>query len=232
MWKLGLRVFGVLAVAALCGACTTTKSGSANNAGTSDNSSGNPPTAAAGSSDNPSTSDLTASAKAQITGSGKDNFDVQGVSNVSCTPPSDWKAGATFTCFAYDSSGTGLGEYDGTLLNDDGGSWTWNAQWKPSAAESQKEAAADVTISSCQPDSFDPSLIQITGTIVNHDTQADDYSIQITLLSGSTRVGEGNDYENNVAAGQTSTWSTEGQATNAAGTVTCQLGTVQRTAAG
>ncbi|HUC37799.1 MAG TPA: hypothetical protein VMR97_11845 [Acidimicrobiales bacterium] len=90
-------------------------------------------------------------------------------------------------------------------------------------------AAADVSITSCAPDPSDSTLIDVTGQIVNHDTQTDDYSITVTLLSGSTRVGEADDVENSITANQKSTWSASGSATNATGAVTCQLASVQRT---
>lgn len=89
---------------------------------------------AAGSSasSGPSLSDLTANVQAQITGSGTDGFNVSGVGSVVCNPPSSWQPGATFTCYAYDSSNSELGEYDGTVEPNDGsGNYRWNAHWIP-----------------------------------------------------------------------------------------------------
>jgi len=81
----------------------------------------------------PSLPDLTADARAQITGTGSDGFGVKGVSRVVCNPPSEWTPGATFTCFAYDSSDNELGEYDGTVEPDaSDGTYQWNANWVPS----------------------------------------------------------------------------------------------------
>jgi len=47
-----------------------------------------------------------------------------------------WKSGATFTCYAYDSVGSELGEYDGVVQPDaSDGTYQWNAQWNPSGVQ-------------------------------------------------------------------------------------------------
>ena len=76
---------------------------------------------------------LQSSAMSQITGPAPSGFAVTGVSSVVCNPPSSWTPGQTFTCFVYNSSGTGLGEYTGTVEpNDSSGDQQWNAEWLPS----------------------------------------------------------------------------------------------------
>jgi carbonic anhydrase/acetyltransferase-like protein (isoleucine patch superfamily) len=80
----------------------------------------------------PTLSELTANAKSQITGSGTGNFGAVGVDSVICNPPGSWHPGATFTCYAYDSSNQEVGEYDGTVEPDSGDTYQWNAQWIPS----------------------------------------------------------------------------------------------------
>lgn len=79
-------------------------------------------------------SQLTSQVQSQITASSSNHgFAVQGVSSVVCNPPSNWQPGATFKCFAYDSNGDGLGEYDGTVEpSASDGSLRWNADWIPS----------------------------------------------------------------------------------------------------
>ena len=79
-------------------------------------------------------SQLQSSVSGQITGPAPSGFAVKGVSSVVCNPPTSWSPGQTFTCFAYNSSGTGLGEYTGTVEpNDSSGDQQWNAEWLPSA---------------------------------------------------------------------------------------------------
>ena len=76
---------------------------------------------------------LTDSVKAQIVGTGTGNFNVSGVDSVVCNPPDSWRAGATFTCFAYDSTNSEVGEYYGTVEPDSAsGDYQWNAHWVPS----------------------------------------------------------------------------------------------------
>jgi hypothetical protein len=74
--------------------------------------------------------------KSQITGTGSDNFNVSGVAQVVCNPPSNWQPAATFTCYAYDSGGTEIGEYDGTVEPSTGTQYQWNAEWNPNPAYS------------------------------------------------------------------------------------------------
>ena len=76
---------------------------------------------------------LTSSVSSQIKGPAPSGFGATGVSSVVCNPPSSWTPGQTFTCFAYNSSGTGVGEYTGTVEpNDSSGDQQWNGEWLPS----------------------------------------------------------------------------------------------------
>jgi hypothetical protein len=75
---------------------------------------------------------LQSSAKSQIKGPAPSGFAATGVSSVICNPPSSWAPSKTFTCFAYASDGTEVGEYDGTVEpNSSSGDWQWNARWVP-----------------------------------------------------------------------------------------------------
>jgi len=82
--------------------------------------------------DGPTLKGLTASVQSQITGTGSSGFSVTVVTKVVCNPHGSWKPAATFTCYAYDSSLTEIGEYDGTVEPDSGDRWQWNASWDPS----------------------------------------------------------------------------------------------------
>jgi Domain of unknown function (DUF4190) len=80
----------------------------------------------------PSLSALTSDVQAYIVGSGPGHFDVSGVASVVCDPPGSWQAGATFTCFAYSSSQSEIGQLDGTVEpNSSSGEYRWNARWIP-----------------------------------------------------------------------------------------------------
>lgn len=77
---------------------------------------------------------LQSSAESQITGPAPSGFAATGVSSVICNPPSTWAPGKTFTCYAYASNGTGVGDYLGTVEpNDSSGIQQWNAAWLPAA---------------------------------------------------------------------------------------------------
>jgi hypothetical protein len=133
------------------------------------------------------------------------------------------------------ANGTGLlnsGELDQVLGNSSGGSSssaTGSGTTAPTTAGGTS-AMSDVTITQCQVDANDSTLADVGGTIVNHDTQTDDYFIHVTLLEGSTPVGGGADDENAIPPGQTSDWSTYGSVTPGSGSnLTCQLDEVDRT---
>jgi len=87
------------------------------------------PVASAGKA--PSLSLLTSSVQAQVTGTGPSDFSVGGVTKLTCTPPTDWTVGATFTCMAYDFASDELGVYDGTVQSAVKGVPQWNGLWSP-----------------------------------------------------------------------------------------------------
>lgn len=133
------------------------------------------------------------------------------------------------------ANGAGLlksGGLDQVLGNSSGGSSssaTGSGTTAPTTAAGTS-AMSDVTITQCQVDANDSTLADVGGTIVNHDTQTDDYFIHVTLLEGSTPVGGGSDNENAIPPGQTSDWSTYGSVTPGSGSnLTCQLDEVDRT---
>jgi hypothetical protein len=78
--------------------------------------------------------ELELSIENQITNSPPTGFGVSGVNSVVCNPPSTWTAGGTFTCFAYSSTGSEVGEVSVIVdPNDSNGNPQWNAQWAPAA---------------------------------------------------------------------------------------------------
>jgi hypothetical protein len=89
--------------------------------------------------------------------------------------------------------------------------------------------AGDVTVTGCSPSNVAPNVIDVSGRIVNHSAQTSNYAITVNLMEGSLRVGGTSDFESNIAAGQTSTWSSVGSITDGhGGRVTCQLVNVDR----
>jgi ribosomal protein S27AE len=80
----------------------------------------------------PSLSGLTSTVRAQIAGNGSDSLKVPGVASVVCDPPNSWQTGEHFTCIAYGSTGSKIGDYDGTVEPDSSpGRYKWNASWYP-----------------------------------------------------------------------------------------------------
>jgi hypothetical protein len=68
-----------------------------------------------------------------VQSSGTEGFDTPSANSVSCVMPSNWAAGRTFKCYAYNSHGLELGEVDGTVLPTSAGAVAnWNSQWAPS----------------------------------------------------------------------------------------------------
>ncbi len=130
--RLDRRVAGALlslllvsAVATACG------SGSSSSGGTGGSPSSTPtaPPRTAGKA--PTLSALSSSVQAQVTGNGTNDFDVTGLSKLTCDPPAVWKVGATFKCFGFDFADDEIGEYDGTVMGESGGQPQWNGQWSP-----------------------------------------------------------------------------------------------------
>jgi hypothetical protein len=79
----------------------------------------------------PALTALTSAVQAQITGNGPNDFDVGGVTKLVCDPPADWKAGAAFTCSAFDFAGDDIGEYEATVESEAGGHPQWTGTWSP-----------------------------------------------------------------------------------------------------
>jgi Domain of unknown function (DUF4190) len=62
-------------------------------------------------------------------GSDGPQFGVTGIASTSCVMPHSWTQGATFTCFAYNSSGKALATIGGTVLSSKGNEYQWNESW-------------------------------------------------------------------------------------------------------
>jgi Protein of unknown function (DUF2510) len=89
-------------------------------------------------------------------------------------------------------------------------------------------AGSDVAITSCSVDQSDGTLIDVSGTVTNHDRVTDDYTIVVTVLHGTTQVGEADEAEIGIPPGQTVTWQTTGQQSIANPSVSCQVASVDR----
>jgi hypothetical protein len=90
-------------------------------------------------------------------------------------------------------------------------------------------AGSDVAITSCSVDPSNGTLIDVSGTVTNHDRVTDDYTIVVTVLHGTVQVGEADEAEIGIPAGQTVTWETTGQQAIANTAVSCQVANVDRT---
>jgi hypothetical protein len=125
------RVAGVLfslllvgAVASACGSSSATSGGGGSTTterATTPASAGTAPTLAS----------LTSSVQAQLTSTDPSGFAVNGLRQLTCTPPATWAVGATFKCVAYDFARDEIGEYDGTVRPASGGVPKWNGLWSP-----------------------------------------------------------------------------------------------------
>jgi hypothetical protein len=81
----------------------------------------------------PAVENLNYSVQGQIVGTAPNDFDVVGVSSVSCQRPGSWTTGSTFTCVVYGSAGTVIGRYYGTVApNTPEGIDQWNGRYVPS----------------------------------------------------------------------------------------------------
>lgn len=81
----------------------------------------------------PSVQSLDASVLGQISGTGPGDFNDIGVSTVNCQLPAQWTTGSTFTCLAYDPSGTEVGSYSATVSpNGPNGTYEWYGRYTPS----------------------------------------------------------------------------------------------------
>jgi hypothetical protein len=80
----------------------------------------------------PSLPGLTSTVRAQIAGNGSDSLKVPGVTSVVCNPPKSWHAGEHFICIAHGSTGSKIGDYDGTVEpGSSPGRYKWDASWHP-----------------------------------------------------------------------------------------------------
>jgi hypothetical protein len=111
-----------------------------------------------------------------------------------------------------------------TTLNNPSASRNTEPPTAPSGA-----AGSDVAITSCSVDQSDGTLIDVSGTVTNHDIVTDDYTIVVTVLHGTVQVGEADEAEIGIPTGQTVTWQTTGQLSIANTSVSCQVGSVGRT---
>jgi hypothetical protein len=119
-------VFILMLVGALTAACGSSSASPGSGTTTS------PSTTQAGKAGaGPTLASLTSSVEGQITGAGKNDFSVSGVSKTTCVPPTTWQTGATFKCYAFDFAQDEMGEYDGTIVPESGGVPQWVGSWSP-----------------------------------------------------------------------------------------------------
>jgi hypothetical protein len=90
-------------------------------------------------------------------------------------------------------------------------------------------AGSDVAITSCSVDQSDGTLIDVSGTVTNHDSVMDDYTIVVAVLHGTSHVGEADEAQIDIPPGHTVTWQTTGQQSIANTSVSCQVASVDRT---
>jgi hypothetical protein len=95
---------------------------------------------------------------------------------------------------------------------------------------SASAASADVTVTQCVVDPTDPRRAVVDGTVVNHDTHADDYTMVVAIQEQGSMVGSAFVTDGSVATGATAPWSASGTlSASAAGDLTCQVTSVERT---
>jgi hypothetical protein len=89
--------------------------------------------------------------------------------------------------------------------------------------------AGDVSVSQCVIDPTDAQHVVVNGTVVNHDTHTDDYTITVAIAEGGQPVGSAFITDDQVGAGANSPWSALGRVTSGAGgDLTCTVSFVQR----
>ena len=101
---------------------------------------------------------------------------------------------------------------------------------KPGGGTTAHPASADVSISSC---GSDPTLgiPQAKGTILNHSSGKSNYTFTVSFLNAAgTVVAQGGGIENDIAAGQSATFTVTGDS-QAKGQITCKIVDVTRFAA-
>lgn len=85
-----------------------------------------------GSGDSPDMTQIEASIKSDVVGTGPNQFHATSVTKVICDPPhGGWAPGNTFKCFAYNASNQGIGVVDNTIEPDTDGQYQWNETWVP-----------------------------------------------------------------------------------------------------
>jgi len=78
----------------------------------------------------PTLAELNYSVQGQIVGTAPNDFDVAGVTSVSCQLPGSWTNGSAFACFVYGTAGSVLGRYEGTVEpNTSDGIYQWNGRY-------------------------------------------------------------------------------------------------------
>ena len=88
---------------------------------------------------------------------------------------------------------------------------------------------ADVAATQCVIDPTNARYAVVNGTVVNHDTQTDDYTILVYILEGGQTVGSAFVSDSAVAVDATSPWSAMGAvATASGGPLSCQVASVYR----
>jgi hypothetical protein len=92
-------------------------------------------------------------------------------------------------------------------------------------------AGGDVTVSQCVVDPTNPRRAVVNGTVVNHDTHPDDYTITVAIAVGGQTVGSAFVTDDQVAEEATSPWSASGILAAGAGAyLTCTVSYVGRVA--
>ena len=91
-------------------------------------------------------------------------------------------------------------------------------------------ADADVSVNQCVVDPNDAHHAVVNGTVVNHDTHTDYYTITVAIQQGSQTVGSAFVTANQVAVGANAPWSARGTVlARVSGNLTCTVTYVSRT---
>jgi hypothetical protein len=91
-------------------------------------------------------------------------------------------------------------------------------------------ADADVSVNQCVIDPADARHAVVNGTVVNHDTHTDDYTITVAIQEGSQTVGSAFVTDDQVATGANAPWSARGLVSaGVSSNLTCTVTYVSRT---
>ena len=91
-------------------------------------------------------------------------------------------------------------------------------------------AEADVSVNQCVIDPSDARHAVVNGTVVNHDTHTDDYTITLAIQEGVQTVGSAFVTDDQVAVGANAPWSARGTVSSGVGgNLTCTVTYVSRT---